>query len=239
LSTGWLQGKVAVVTGASRGIGRATSRALAGAGARVILAARDEERLRKLQEEIAAAGGDSLAVPCDVSDPGSVEDLFSAAESVGPLSVLVCAAGILKKVPFEQLTVEDWNLVLGVNLNGTFLCCRRAFAAMKKGGGGRMVTISSLSGIYATDKFPGLAAYNASKNGVVGLSEGIAVEGRDYGISILCISPGAVDTQMLREANSELRPGLVPDDVARLIIALLDDAMAPASGANIPLFSNR
>jgi NAD(P)-dependent dehydrogenase (short-subunit alcohol dehydrogenase family) len=213
--------------------------ALAGAGAKVILAARDMDRLRQLEDDIASAGGNCLAVQCDVSDPQEVDGLFSAAESFGFPSVLVCAAGILEKAPFDELTAEVWNRVIGTNLTGTFLCCRRAFAAMREGGGGRIVTISSLSGIYATDKFPGLAAYNASKNGVVGLSEGIAVEGRDYGISILCISPGAVDTEMLKQSDSSLRPGLVPEDVARLIVALLDDALAPASGANIPLFSNR
>jgi NAD(P)-dependent dehydrogenase (short-subunit alcohol dehydrogenase family) len=92
--------------------------------------------------------------------------------------------------------------------------------------------------VYATEKFPGLAAYNVSKFGVVGLTEAIAVEGRKYGISAICLSPGAVDTEMLRRANPALRPGLVPDDVAELIVALLDSPMAAASGANIPLFSN-
>jgi 3-oxoacyl-[acyl-carrier protein] reductase len=84
----------------------------------------------------------------------------------------------------------------------------------------------------------GLTAYNVSKYGVIGLTEAIAVEGRRHGISAICVSPGAVDTQMLRRANPELRPGLTPGDVAELILALLDSPLAPASGANIPLFSN-
>jgi NAD(P)-dependent dehydrogenase (short-subunit alcohol dehydrogenase family) len=109
---------------------------------------------------------------------------------------------------------------------------------MRRLGGGRIVTISSLSGIYGTEKFPGLVAYNASKYGVVGLTEGLAVEGRPHGISALCLSPGAVDTEMLREANPDLRPGLRPQDVAELIVRLLDSPMASLSGANIPLFSN-
>jgi len=92
--------------------------------------------------------------------------------------------------------------------------------------------------VYATEKFPGLAAYNVSKYGVIGLTEAIAVEGKEHGISAICLSPGAVDTEMLRRANPALRPGLTADDVADLIVALLDTRLAPASGANIPLFSN-
>jgi NAD(P)-dependent dehydrogenase (short-subunit alcohol dehydrogenase family) len=109
---------------------------------------------------------------------------------------------------------------------------------MVPAGEGRIITFGSLSGIYATEKFPGLAAYNVSKYGVIGLTEAIAAEGKEHGISAVCLSPGAVDTQMLRRANPALRPGLTPDDVAELIIALLNSPLAAASGANIPLFSN-
>jgi NAD(P)-dependent dehydrogenase (short-subunit alcohol dehydrogenase family) len=109
---------------------------------------------------------------------------------------------------------------------------------MRRSGEGRIVNIASLSGVYATEKFPGLAAYNVSKYGVVGLTEAIAAEGKQDGISAICISPGAVDTEMLRRANPDLRPGVTPDQVAELILALLDSPLAPASGANIPLFTN-
>src|SRR4029077_2924211 len=103
---------------------------------------------------------------------------------------------------------------LEVNLTGTFLCCRAAFTAMRAAGGGRIVNIASLSGVYATEKFPGLTAYNVSKYGVIGLTEAIAAEGKADDISAICVSPGAVDTQMLRRANPELRPSLAPPDVA-------------------------
>jgi NAD(P)-dependent dehydrogenase (short-subunit alcohol dehydrogenase family) len=109
---------------------------------------------------------------------------------------------------------------------------------MVPAGDGRIVNFGSLSGIYATEKFAGLAAYNVSKYGVIGLTEAIAVEGKEHGISAICLSPGAVDTEMLRRANPALRPGLTPDDVAELIVALLDSPLASVSGANIPLFSN-
>ncbi len=234
----WLAGRVAVVTGASRGIGAATARAVAGAGAHAVLAARDGDALDTVARGIRDLGGAATPVPTDVSQAGDVERLFAAAAAAGPVAALVCAAAVLTSVPFAETTSKIWDETLGINLTGSFLCCRAAFTAMRQAGEGRIVTISSLSGVYATEKFPGLAAYNVSKYGIIGLTEAIAVEGRPHGISAICVSPGAVDTQMLRQANPELRPGLTPDDVAQLILALLDSPLVPASGANIPLFSN-
>src|SRR5215813_526980 len=198
----WLTGRLAVVTGASRGIGAATAAAVAAAGAHVVLAARDGRALDEVAGRIKDAGGQATPVP------------------------------------FAETTSDTWHQTLGVNLTGTFLCCRAAFTAMVPAGEGRIVNIASLSGVYATEKFPGLAAYNVSKYGVIGLTEAIAVEGKEHGISAICLSPGAVDTEMLRRANPSLRPGLTPDDVGELIVALLDSPLAPVSGANIPLFSN-
>ena len=234
----WLAGRVAVVTGASQGIGAATATAIAAAGAHVILAARKREALEDVAGRIRQAGGAATAVPTDVSQATDVERLFAAAQSAGTPTALVCAAAVLTSALFAETTVEMWQQTLGVNLTGSFLCCRAAFTAMRSAGEGRIVNIASLSGVYATEKFPGLAAYNVSKYGVIGLTEAVAVEGREHGISAICVSPGAVDTQMLRQANPELRPGLTPADVAQLIVALLDSPLAPASGANIPLFSN-
>jgi NAD(P)-dependent dehydrogenase (short-subunit alcohol dehydrogenase family) len=227
-----------VVTGASRGIGAATAEAMAMAGAHVVLAARDREALAGVARRIRDAGGDATPVPTDVSKVKDVESLFAAVQQAGRLAALVCAAGVLTSAAVTDTTDQIWNETLGVNLTGTFLCCRAAFTAMSEAGGGRIVTIASLSGVYATEKFPGLAAYNASKFGIVGLTEGLAVEGKQHGISAICVSPGAVDTEMLRRANPDLRPGLTPGDVADLILALLDGPVVPASGANIPLFSN-
>jgi NAD(P)-dependent dehydrogenase (short-subunit alcohol dehydrogenase family) len=234
----WLTGRVALVTGASRGIGAATAAAVAAAGAHVVLAARDGEALDRVADRIRQAGGQATPVPTDVSDEDAVGHLFAEVERAGRLGALVCAAGVLTPAPFAGTTSALWHETLGINLTGTFLCCRAAFTAMVPAGEGRIVNIASLSGVYATEKFPGLAAYNVSKYGVIGLTEAIAVEGREHGISAVCLSPGAVDTEMLRRANPALRPGLTPDDVAELIVALLDSPLAPVSGANIPLFSN-
>jgi len=234
----WLAGRLAVVTGASRGIGAATAAAVAAAGAHVVLAARDHQALDGVAGRIKDAGGQATALPTDVSDESAVERLFAEVAGMGRLSALVCAAGVLTPAPFAETTARMWDETLGVNLTGAFLCCRAAFTAMAAAGGGRIVNIASLSGVYGTEKFPGLAAYNVSKYGVIGLTESIAVEGKEHGISAICLSPGAVDTEMLRRANPALRPGLTPGDVAELIVALLDSPLAAASGANIPLFSN-
>jgi NAD(P)-dependent dehydrogenase (short-subunit alcohol dehydrogenase family) len=234
----WLDERVVVVTGASRGIGAATAEALGTAGARVVLAARDGDSLEAVARKINQAGGRALAVPTDVAKHEDVARLFAAAGRIGPLAALVCAAAVLTPALFEDTTHEVWEQTLGVNLTGAFLCCRTAFTGMRAAEGGMIVNIASLSGVYATEKFPGLTAYNVSKYGVVGLTEAIAVEGRAHGISAICLSPGAVDTEMLRAANPALRPGLTPADVARMIVGLLDGPFAAASGANIPLFSN-
>ena len=234
----WLAGRLAVVTGASRGIGAATAAAVAAAGAHVVLAARDRQALDGVAGQIKDAGGQATSVPTDVSDEAAVERLFAEVAEMGRLCALVWSAAVLTSAPFAETTPAMWRETLEVNLTGAFLCCRAAFTAMVRSGEGRMVNIASLSGVYATEKFPGLAAYNVSKYGVIGLTEAIAVEGREHGISAICLSPGAVDTEMLRRANPALRPGLTPDDVAELIVALLDSPLAPASGANIPLFSN-
>jgi NAD(P)-dependent dehydrogenase (short-subunit alcohol dehydrogenase family) len=234
----WLAGRVAVITGASRGIGAATAEAVAASGARVIIAARDVDGIEATAKRIRQAGGDATPVPTDVSKPADVQRLFAAARLQGQVTALVCAAGVLTSAPFARTTPDIWDQTLAVNLTGAFLCCQAAFDDMLKAREGRIVTIGSLSGVYATEKFPGLAAYNVSKYGVIGLTEAIAVEGKGHGISAICVSPGAVDTEMLRRANPALRPGLTPGDVGELIVALLDSPLAPASGANIPLFSN-
>jgi NAD(P)-dependent dehydrogenase (short-subunit alcohol dehydrogenase family) len=229
----WLSGRTAVVTGASRGIGAATAVEIARAGAHVVLAARTE---CDAAEVIRAEGMSAEGVVCDVSREEDVEALFARADGA---TVLVCAHGVLERALLEDTTPELWRHTIDVNLTGSFLVCRRAFASMRAAGEGRIVTFASLSGVYATEKFPGLSAYNVSKYGVVGLTEAIAVEGRDHNISAVCVSPGAVDTEMLRRAAPHLNPGLKPDDVGRLVVGLLEGEFDAMSGANIPLFSNR
>jgi NAD(P)-dependent dehydrogenase (short-subunit alcohol dehydrogenase family) len=229
---------VAVVTGASRGIGRATAVSIAREGAHVVVAARGAADLDATVAAIRDTGGAATAVPTDVGNVGEIDELFGIADGIGPPVALVCAAATLEREPFDEISLASWEHTMRVNLTGVFNCCRAAFTIMRNAGGGRIVNVASLSGVYATEKFPGLAAYNASKYGVIGLTEGIAVEGKPFGITAISVSPGAVDTDMLRRANPSLRPSLVPDQVAAMIVALMDSPLSVASGANIPLFSN-
>lgn len=238
-TAGALAGKVAIITGASRGIGSAAAALFAREGAAVVLAARDQKRLAANVKTIEEAGGRALAVPTDVASEASVEALFArTVETFGAPDVLVNSAGAVANVPFERMEASVWDAVLGVNLRGTFLCCRAAFRAMIPRGGGIIVNMSSLSGVRGVEKFPGLSAYNTSKFGVAGLSEILAVEGRPHNIRVLAVSPGAVDTEMLRAAAPHLKAGMTPDEMARILLFLVGPDARPLGGTNLEIFSN-
>lgn len=231
--------RVAIVTGGGRGIGAATAERLAADGYAVTIAARTESELRETTGRIEAQGGNGRWERCDVAEEAEVGRLFAGVDAAyGRVDVLVNCAGIVRKAPFEAVSVSSWDEVIGVNLRGTFLTCREAFIRMRANGGGVIVNLASLSGVRGPEKFPGLAAYNVSKYGVLGLTEMLAVEGRPFGIRAVAVSPGAVDTRMLQEAAPHLRAGVGPDGVARIIEFLASDAGAPLSGANLELFTN-
>src|SRR5690348_15475452 len=150
-----LGGKVIIVTGASRGIGRAIAALFAAEDAAVVLAARDTAQLEKNTGAIALAGGRALAIPVDVADEASVAALFArTAEEFGPVDILINAAGAFARASFAEMPTATWDAVLNVNLRGTFLCCREAFRVMPPRGG-VIVNFSSLSGVPKVEKFPG------------------------------------------------------------------------------------
>ena len=147
-------------------------------------------------------------------------------------------AAVFAKTPFGELDYDTWRETMRVDLDGVFLACRAAFDVMAPSGGGTIVNIASLSGVANVEKFPGNTAYNIAKAGVIALSEAVALEGRVHGVRCMCLSPGAVDTDMLRSAAPDLRAGVTPAGVAAIIAWLATPEAAPLSGTNIPIFSN-
>jgi NAD(P)-dependent dehydrogenase (short-subunit alcohol dehydrogenase family) len=200
----------AVVTGGSGGIGRAVAAELRGRGWEVVSLSRREG--------------------CDISDEAQVRGAFGRIKRLDAL--INCAAQLIKR-PILELTAEDWDAQLGAGLRGAFLCSREAFRLMREEGGS-IVMVSSLSGVAGAEKFPGMAAYVAAKSGLAGLTEALAVEGRPHGIRVNAISPGAVDTPMLKIAGVE-GPRLQPAEVARIIVWLASPESAPLSGSNLRL----
>jgi NAD(P)-dependent dehydrogenase (short-subunit alcohol dehydrogenase family) len=200
--------RTAVVTGGSGGIGHEVVSRLREAGWDVTSLSRREGT--------------------DVSDEAEVRAAFGRLRS---LDALVHCAAVLVKRPFADMSAEEWDVQIASDLRGAFLCAREAFRLMRDGGGS-IVLVSSLSGVAGAEKFPGMAAYVAAKSGLAGLGEALAVEGRPLGIRVNVVSPGAVNTEMLRIAGVE-GPALQPADVARVIAWLASPESAPLTGGNL------
>lgn len=238
-----LQGLVAIITGGGRGIGEATARLFAEHGAKTLLVSRTYQQVHDVAAQINALHGDgqALAFSADISREDEVEKLFETCdEAYGGLDILVNNAGAISIKPLVEMSVEEWDRQMAVNLRGPFLCSRAAMRRMiERGKGGCIIHVGSLSGIRGVEKFPGMSAYVASKSGVTGLTEAMSAEGKPHGIRVNCIAPGAVDTQMLREAAPHLSTETVPADVAQNILFLADPIQsAKLSGAILEIHSN-
>lgn len=234
-----IQNAVTIVTGAGSGIGQATALRFARGGARVALFGRTLQTLGQVAAEIHTEGGDALVVQGDVAREESVKALFERVlDAYGRVDILINCAGVVAVRPFVEMDVETWDQVLGVNLRGTFLCCQQAFRIMARQKSGVILNISSLSGVKGVEKFPGLSAYNVSKAGVAGLTEILAVEGRPLNIRVSAVSPGAVDTEMLRQAAPHLKAGMTPEEMAEILLFMADDSGRMLSGTNLEIFSN-
>jgi len=216
-----LEGRVAVVTGASSGIGEACALAFVEKGAKVVLAARRAERLDKLVKRIEGMGGEALAVMTDVTREADVDNLFERAlERFGTIDVLINNAGIADSTPVYDMPLELWHQVIETNLTSAFLCSRAAFRVMKDKGRGRIVNIGSSSARVPRENSP---AYAASKWGLDGLTRSLAIDGRAFNIAASIFHPGIVAT--------EIAPGAVklpadlsadPGDIAAVIIHMCD-----------------
>jgi len=214
-----LEGKIALVTGASRGIGLGIAEALAAEGASLVLTARNAERLNQDAESLARAGTTVIAVPADVTDEAQVGEVFRhTREQFGRLDLLVNNAGIFDGGPLDELSVETWDRVMATNLRGPFLCTREAMRMMKAQRGGRIINIGSIS---AQRVRPHSAAYSTSKHGLWGLTQVTALEGREYGITCGCLHPGNVAVETLAEARRlNQEPTMTADEIAQAAVAM-------------------
>jgi 3-oxoacyl-[acyl-carrier protein] reductase len=216
-----LAGQVALVTGGGRGIGRAVGKALAAAGAHVVVAARTRAEIEAVAREIADAGGQATAMQMDLADEASVRAVFTAVRArERRLDVLVNNAGIGFYGPVKDFAVEDLDRMVAVNLRGTFLCCQEAVRIMAPRKSGYIINISSVVGIKG---YPEQAGYAATKHAIMGLTKSLAVEAREQGIRVSVILPGGVDTAMVREARPDLDPAILlqPADIAQGVMYLL------------------
>jgi 3-oxoacyl-[acyl-carrier protein] reductase len=202
-----LKDRVALVTGASQGIGRATSLALARHGARVALAARNEEKLACVASEIAAAGGEAFAVPMDVTEAEQVKAGFQRVlERFGRLDILVNNAGIARDALAVRMKPEDWEAVLRTNLTGAHLCVQQALAPMLRQRYGRIINVTS---VVAQTGNAGQANYVAAKAGLIGLTKAVAVEVASRNITVNAVAPGFIETAMTARLPQKVKEELL------------------------------
>jgi NADP-dependent 3-hydroxy acid dehydrogenase YdfG len=229
LNDGRLGGRVAVVTGASSGIGAAVARALGAEGAHVALAARGEDALLEIQERLAGRDQRSIVAPTDVTDGGQVRSLVERAEQdLGPVDILVNCAGVMYYTMMKNVHEEEWERTVEVNCKGVINCIGAVLPGMLDRGRGHIVTISSDAG---RKVFPGLAVYSASKFFVEALSQGLRLETAGTGLRVTTVQPGNVATDLLSMSNDEeaLREYggesgarvLDPEDVAASVVHAL------------------
>ncbi len=232
-------GRVALVTGGSRGIGRAVSLRLAACGARVVV--NYSKRADAADEVVAAigqAGGEAVAIGADVADPDAVQALFSeAAERLGRVEILVNNAGITRDELLLRMTPDIWDEVVTVNLRSVYLCTRAALRGMLRGKFGRVVSIGSVAGLAGN---PGQANYAASKAAIVGFTRSVAKEVGSRGITVNVVAPGFIDTEMTADIPDEARERAVgsvaigrfgtADEVASAVAYLCADEASYVNG---------
>ena len=227
--------RVVVVTGASSGIGRATAELFANERALVAIFARSAEKLSAIAKPF---GDRMLAVAGDVADEGSIEKLFAEVESrFGDCDLLVNNAGMTDVARLIDTTPERWDRMFAVNVRGAYLASRRALPAMLARRSGAIVNVSSISGVIGPEKFPGWVSYCASKGAMISMTEALAVEVRDTGVRVNCVSPGSVDTPMWAEVSGGAPASMTPEEIARGIRFLASSESRPMNGQNLNVWS--
>jgi NAD(P)-dependent dehydrogenase (short-subunit alcohol dehydrogenase family) len=208
------EGRVAIVTGASGGIGRATAELFEERGARVIRFSRSD-------------GG-------DVTSEAEVARLF---ERTGPADILVNNAGTIEVARLHEMSADAWERTFAVNVRGAFLMCKYALPAMIERKSGVIVNVASISGVPGPEKFPGFTAYCASKAALISLTESLAVEVKEHGIRVNCISPGSVDTKMWADVSGGAPASMTPREIAEGIAFLAGARSRPMNGQNLNVWS--
>jgi len=234
-----LKDRVAIVTGAAKGIGKAVAWIFVREGAKVVLVNLEKARLEALQEEIRKKGGRALAVPCDVSKASEVKQMVDQVQRVfGRIDILVNNAGIIRRGTIETVTEEDWDHVIAVNLKGPFNCSKAVVDIMKKQGYGKIVNVSSIAG--KMGDITSAPGYGPSKAGLDALTKTLARQLATYGIHVNGVAPHAIETEMSAEWSPEKRKAIVdaiplkrlgkPKDVAEAVLFLASESAAFITG---------
>ncbi len=236
-----LTGKVALVTGASSGIGRASALVLAMQGAKVVVTARRMDRLTALAAEIKSHGKDALAVQTDVTKKTDIDNAVAlAVKTFGRLDILLNDAGALDYTPFLDITEEKWDTIIDTNLKGYFLAAQAAAREMAKNKWGRIINIASIASGGVGIGFPALAHYTASKGGVIGLTEAMSAELGPMGILVNAIAPGGINTEMANgddisayAARLSVKRIGTPEEIAAAVVYFASDEASYTTGATL------
>ncbi len=241
-----LKNKVAIVTGARRGMGRTHALTLAKAGAKVIVSDISLEGCEKVVKEIKKDGGEGLALKCDVTKKQEIEQMVKkTVEKWGKIDILVNNAGIVEFKPFLELTEQDWDKTLDINLKGYFLCAQAAAKEMAKKKSGVIVNIASVAMGQQGIGFPNIVHYCASKGGIVGMTEALALEMAAYNIRVNAIAPGMIDTPMVDPVmkDPQQKKGILarvpmhrmadPQEVSNLVLFLVSDGSSYMTGSTV------
>lgn len=216
--------RAAIVTGAGRGIGKAIAMALAGKGCRVLISSRSEKELETVEDEIRSRGGLALPLSLDLSKPGAARRVTDAAlRAFGTIDILVNNAAVLHNTPFLDVTEEEWDRVMAINLKAPFLLSQEALRVMRERRSGHIINISSTAALQVPVH---LTTYGTSKKALMGLSEALYETAKEYGVKVSVVYPGMTDTEMLRELNPPVPPDrwMKPEDIADCVLFLLEQS---------------